>query len=106
MSKNKIVKENTKVDAHFEDGKLVFEQTTTCTGCTSCPMSEEHPVYTPDPFEHSTGVYCALLKDDNRYPGAETDRRKVFEYDYPSEKKEFKNFIPDWCPFREKEHTS
>ena len=87
------------VEAYFDkNGRLVLSQVV--NGCPSCPFKERHAICTPDPFDHATGIYCSLKKEEHPYPGAETDRKKVFEYDSPSEEKEFENYIPDWCPFR------
>ena len=83
-----------------EEGRLVVGVLKVYDGCVTCPYSEEHPIGTPDPFEHCQGVYCSLLKDEHPYLGAETDKRKVFEYDSPSEKRQFENYIAEWCPFR------
>ncbi|MBR6965092.1 hypothetical protein IKH83_02140 [Candidatus Saccharibacteria bacterium] len=94
-----LVAAKKKTRAYFdEDGRLIVIQMV--DGCLSCPFKEEHAICTPDPFEHTEGLYCSLKKEEHPYPGAETDKKKIFEYDSPSEEKKFENYIPDWCPFR------
>ena len=99
LHKNKIAK--AYID---ENGKIVVGFLTVYDGCPTCPYHEEHPIGTPDSYDcHCEGVYCSLKKEEHPYPGAATDKKKIFEHDWPSEKKKYKNYVPDWCPLRGRE---
>lgn len=67
----------------------------TIDNCCDCPNSHEEHIYTPDPFEHETGLYCRLIKETNKYHGAITDDKLIVADEWDIRKYAQ---IPEWCP--------
>ena len=67
--------------------KVIFE----IDNCCKCPHSYQERVYTPDPFEFETGVYCSNVEDKNSY-------NKKHRLVVADEDVEYWAQIPDWCP--------
>ena len=59
--------------------------------CCKCPYSYQERVYTPDPLEFETGVYCSKVEDKYSY----NKKHKLVVAD---EDVEYYAQIPDWCP--------
>lgn len=89
---------NKKGVAYIENGKIVVGMLTVYDGCIACPYS----IVTSDSLHERCDVYCSLKKEEHPECGSETDKKKMFEYHFPSEKKKFQNFIPEECPLRGK----
>lgn len=75
--------------------KLIIE----IDNCCDCIHSHTERIYTPDPFEHETGLYCELLKEANTYPGAITNDKLIVSDEW--DVKKYAD-IPDWCPLLHK----
>lgn len=71
--------------------KVYFE----IDNCCKCPYSYQERIYTPDSFEHETGVYCSKTEDKKSYNRL---HKLVAEDDWDVEK--YAN-IPNWCPLLE-----
>ena len=72
-----------------EDGKEQNHFFLKIKNCCDCPYSYTKPVYTPDSWEHETGIYCRKIKDkeekDKLIVADDWDLRKWSQ-------------IPDYCP--------
>jgi len=60
--------------------------------CCDCPHHYIEKIYTPDPFEHEEGCYCAKVEDKNSY----NKRHKLVVADDWDIRKWSE--IPNWCP--------
>lgn len=60
--------------------------------CSQCQNHYTEKIYTPDSFEHETGLYCSKVEDSKSY----NKRHKlVAEDDWDVTRY---SQIPDWCP--------
>lgn len=82
-------KEVTKNDNNSEKRSWNMEVDT----CNKCPHSFTERIYTPDPFEYESGIFCNQVKDKNEYPGISTEYKLVAIDEYNEGPK-----IPNWCP--------
>ena len=60
--------------------------------CCDCPNHYIERVYTADPWEHESGVFCYKVKDES----SENRKHKMVVSDGYNLRK-WSN-IPDWCP--------
>lgn len=72
----------------YMSNKVCFE----IDNCCDCPNHYKEKIYTPDPWEHETGVYCSKVEDKNSY----NKQHKLIVADEWDVKKWSQ--IPDWCP--------
>lgn len=70
--------------------KVCFE----IDNCCDCPHHYKERIYTPDSFEHVTGVYCSKVIDMNSY---NKKHKLVIADDFDVRKW---SQIPDWCPLK------
>ena len=68
------------------------KRTARIDNCCDCPNHYKEKIYTPDPWEHETGVYCSKVEDKNSY----NKQHKLIVADEWDVKKWSQ--IPDWCP--------
>lgn len=70
--------------------KVCFE----IDNCCDCLHHYTERVYTPDSWEHETGVYCSKVEDKNSY----NKQHKLVVADEWDVRKWSQ--IPDWCPIK------
>ena len=70
------------------NNKVCFE----IDNCRDCRYHYKEHIYTPDPWEHETGLYCSKVEDKKSYNGK---HKLVAADDWDVEKY---SQIPDWCP--------
>ena len=76
----------------MNNNKVYFE----IDNCCGCPYHYKEQIYTPDPFEHETGVFCSQVNDNESY----NKRHKLVAADDWNVEKYSQ--IPDWCPMLKK----
>lgn len=70
------------------NNKIRFE----IDNCRDCRYHYKEHIYTPDPWEHETGLYCSKVEDGSSY---NKKHKLVAADDWDVEKY---SQIPDWCP--------
>lgn len=72
------------------------------TKCIDCPYHETDGLYTPDPFEHETVLYCTKTfkpHDSIMCYGMRTSGPILYRVIDIDDHCNFDENIPDWCPF-------
>ena len=68
--------------------------------CTHCQPSRKHQIWTPDSFEHVSGIYCDKVNDatdswERRTYDGRIEKKLIASDDWDVDKYAY---IPDWCP--------